>query len=335
MCVTAHRHRSIRDIRHIQLSPIGNGVCTVGSKGSETMTKVAEIETAQKGRYRVLILTGPEMVGATDIYALVNTRSVREVILTHDESDSIIREYQDLCELMPPLAKCIVRGGDLKDAASAAIAIISGPAKAWENGEILVAAEAAKLKELGFGGVIIVTGHSADRLAAAVLNASNLHASRIIALGPQSGGAEQADGWPSSNVWCTASSAAVNAIDNCTPDCPYFEGMMDSSYRVFEKMDIDDSMRAWNVAVCVTQVCNAILTDNQATLPIYAAVSTGDEVSFSFTPCLIGRNGIIRVVSKDPEFNRLESELTSSISKTRSRDRKMPGLTPASSIGTS
>lgn len=252
-----------------------------------------------------IALIGCGNVLPTSVYSLLNGPVTVEVVLIGECSSSLLSAVNALITETPVRTDSTIRLGHKSDLSDSSICVLSSGRALTSSdsveqqlgGTIDILRENGKiLNESGFGGLVIVTTFPAEIMAQAVMETSGLDPRSIIGIGPSA----QAS-YPREHTrllplatWCTAAGCAVEYIDSCHPDCPYFEGMLERFHRYQKSSD----MAPATMAACVMRVCEAILTDEKAVLPV-AAMMNGEHAivgTFSTVPCVIGKNGIERVL---------------------------------------
>jgi L-lactate dehydrogenase len=268
-------------------------------------------------RNRVAIAECKE-IGFDDAFSLFSSSSVDELVLLGEGNDRLCDELSDLYRHFRVANPAAVYTGDYFAAAGADIAIIAAttdPISGETKLELLFRRIAEKVRKTvrklisaGFDGILLVTTNPADLMARVALEESGFPPQRVIGMGAESGSvdlsvvAEKSDGV----TWCSGRTSNVAFMDYCKPECPFFE-------KVLHKVHLNSgdrvgrgSERGGNVAVCVTNICEAILNDDRVMLPTFGLTSGEyglSDVYISLT-CIVGRCGVERIV----EFPKSDSE---------------------------
>lgn len=249
-----------------------------------------KMERNEKKPARVAIV-GPDQISATDLYSLVVGGFIEEVVLIGKGSRRLIKDLDELKNVVAFPHNVRAWAGHYQDAASAEVAIMTfgaHGAKSHQANKAFVRGSAMRLKDAGFGGVILVARDPVNMMAKAALEGSGFPGKRIIGIGT-------GHIWDKSGrvIWCTALNSDVTFMDNCNADCPYFEQVLGSPGVVHPSNRKLRSYLPQNVAACVTQVCEAVIKDTHNIIPVFAE---GADGQFLDMPCAIGRNGIEQIV---------------------------------------
>jgi L-lactate dehydrogenase len=251
-----------------------------------------------------IAIFGCRNIDAASVYSLMNGQEDIEIVLFGGGAETLRREVAWLCAAVPPKRHARLRVGASDDLAGAQIALISSgeEQRAGQSDQehlrrnaAIVAADAEVLTSSGFKGILIVTTGPAEVMAHVALDVTCMDERRVIGLGPGSMAARE-EGVPGLRIatWCTATCSVKSFMDSCHPDCPYFE---DTLERYQHSTGIETGPNA-AMASCVMRVCEAILTDEHAVLPV--CVMTRGELGISgvflMLPCIIGHTGIESVL---------------------------------------
>lgn len=248
------------------------------------------MESNENKPARVAIV-GPEQISATDLYSLVVGGFVEELVLIGKGSRRLIKELDELKNVVAFPHSVRTWAGHYHDAAPAEVAIVTFGAlgsKTHQSNKAFVRGSAMRLKDAGFRGVILVARDPVNMMAKAALEGSGFQSNRIIGLG--TGHIWDKEGRV---IWCTALNSDVTFMDNCNADCPYFEQVLGSPGVIHPSNRQLRSYMPQHVAACVTQVCEAVIKDTHSIIPIFAESADGE---FRDMPCVIGKNGIERIV---------------------------------------
>ncbi|MDM7921231.1 MAG: hypothetical protein QUS14_02940 [Pyrinomonadaceae bacterium] len=249
------------------------------------MTKVS------KNSSRVAII-GPENVSASDVYSLLVGGFVSELVLLGKGARNLMHEIEKLQRFVAFPHSTRTWAGTYEDTAQATVAIIafgSRIANSRKADKSLVRGASMRLKDAGFNGVLLVARDPADLLAESAFESAGLPRSKVIGLGhvKHHRGEDRM-------TWCTAIGEDVTFMDNCNADCAYFEQVLRSPGVIKAKESKLKSYSPENIAACVTQVCEAVITNSHTVIPVFT--NTADE-RFTVRPCSLGRSGVEEVLN--------------------------------------
>lgn len=267
-------------------------------------------------------IVGCRNVAATSVYSLVMNGVVKDVVLIDEYADSLLNRVIDLQQTMPMMHPVRLWAGDYAGAADADIAVISAgdfahpgetPFGRLERNAEEIRSIVRHLKAVGFNGILIVTTNPVDVLTYVAREESGFPPEKVIGSGAvfeaaklreilndeirfscgyennlRASGAEVA-------TWCGARLGAAPFVEFCRPDCPDFP-------RMLERLNFTEITRRKSdsliVASCVNRICEAILGDEQAIVPVSVLTDGqyGIECVYLSLPCVIGRNGVERII---------------------------------------
>jgi L-lactate dehydrogenase len=269
-----------------------------------------------------IVLIGCQNVAPQSVYALLNGNVPVEVVLVSEFSGSLMDEVQKLVYERPLASKSRARVGSAADLNDSEICILASTkqpkAKETEESFVLrnimaVSRKGKLLLKHDFAGILVVTITPAiEKMTAAAMEASGLPASKVIGLGsnasPNNQSALNVTG--SLATWCSAEGCSPEFIDSCHPDCPYFEGILESFHNTQNVHFVS------GMATCVMRICEAILSDEKAVLPVVAILDTehGATPRFANIPCVIGKRGI--------EMSLAKTEIANQTKRNRFTDHK-------------
>lgn len=250
-------------------------------------------------------IIGCSNIRAAQIYSLLYGGRVSELILSGSESERLLGEINDLQRFVTLPFPIKVRTGTLGDVVNADVAVIAESVDGghieggleWIGRNVKATAEIiTDLQARGFEGVLLVTTEPVDIISQAVQEYTGYPAEKLIGLGSHSEDGVHLLRHPPTSTWCSIASSGANFMDYCNPDCPYFDNAAHFMARRTGSASEDRSM-----AVCVTQVCEAILTDEHTILPVSARTNGEYGLSGVYlnVPCVIGRNGVEKIVEYD------------------------------------
>ena len=253
-----------------------------------------------------IALIGCRNVAPTSAYSLMNGPTGVEVLLVGEFAEPLLRAVAGLVEEMPVRTDSNIRLSEPTELKDAKVCVLSSGVPPLEGDTEesfllrnidIVREKAELLRNSGFGGVLVVTTYPAEIMAQAAMEAADLSAASVIGIGPN-----VAAGFPENAArplplatWCSAAGCSTEFIDSCHPDCPYFEDMLERFHR-YQKTT--DQNQPATMASCVMRICEAVLCDEKAVLPVAARVTGEHGVTGTFinVPCVIGSRGIERVL---------------------------------------
>lgn len=228
-----------------------------------------------------------------------------------------------------PLARPVrIWAGDYRDAATAQIVVIAAGAGTVPGesrldllgrNAVVIREIIGELKGVDFGGIILMTTNPVDILAQIAQEESGLPAGKVIGsgtvldtarlrvlLGEEMGVEARSvhayivgeHGNSEVATWCAARVGGAPLVDFCQPACPDFPQMLESVRRAAPEIVRRKGYTSFAVAACVNRICEAILRNKRAILPV--SVKTGgqygiEEVYLSL-PAVVGREGVEKIV---------------------------------------
>lgn len=228
-------------------------------------------------RARVAII-GCGDLSAYAVYSLLSSDEINEVVLVGELPDRLDEEVSQLHREVHPNGRAKYRTGQIQDAACAEIVVIGAEAACEadiEQESLRVTAIARQLFDLGFDGVLLITVDPVDAMLRAALQAP-IPTTRIIGLGSNSQNPHT--GRVGTSVWCTGAVNDVPFTDLCDPECPYFPKVLEGSRRFWNQASAssDASHSSHDdVAICVTRVCEAILSARRSLIPLWTVSPAG------------------------------------------------------------
>jgi L-lactate dehydrogenase len=249
-----------------------------------------------------IAIIGCEGIDPIDAFSLAKNDWLDELVLIGEGNEHLEELTLGLLEKWAGQEHAAVRSGVFPNTGKAEIAILNSAPKS-RTGECeserlnritkQVRSDIRSLVENGFKGVLVVTSTPVDVLSFVALQAGGFEPGRIIGL-PTNG--DIANG---TNTWCSGKQGKTSFLDHCDPNCAHFEQVVHLSGK-YEPADFHFSgNRIAGMALCVTRICEAVVKDEHELLPVSAYVNGEYELSgiFLTVPCLIGRNGVERIVN--------------------------------------
>lgn len=291
-------------------------------------------ETSYASRIAII---GAGHVGATAAYALMLRALVSEIVLIDSNISLAKAEAADIADANALARPARIFAGDYGDVTTAAIAIITAGAathgresrlSVLSRSAVIVGECVTSLMVAGFTGVIIVAANPVDIMVNVAFRKAGLPAHRIIGTGTllDSGRlrqslAEKLDVAPSAitglvlgehgdSEVAAFSSVRVGglALDNFTSDSPALDQdtvakkVRDAGYRILA----GKGYTSFGVATAIVRICEAILRDERAVLPVSALLTGEFGITdlFLSLPCVLGANGVERILV--PELSSAE-----------------------------
>lgn len=289
-------------------------------------------------RDRIAII-GAGHVGATTAYALMLRGLVHEIVLIDDNEALARAEAADLSDANTLARPCRIWAGQYDDACGASIAIITAGAAtqgaqsrlsvAHDSGEI-VAACVTQLMVGGFDGIILVATNPVDLMAQAAFQDSGLAPARVLGTGTlldtsrlkQTLSAELklSAGFIHGFVigeHGDSEVAAFSAVRVGGMGLDAFTGERAQLDLVRIAGDVRDAAygiiggkgyTSFGIATAIVRICEAIVRDEKAVLPVSARLDGQYGLSdvFLSLPCVIGVGGVERILT--PELSTAEHE---------------------------
>ncbi len=285
--------------------------------------------SVRKTRHDRIAIVGCGHVGATSAYALMMRGAAREIILidaNHDVAESEAMDLQHAASMNRPVH---IRAGDYADAAQASIVIIAagvGGAPGESRLDLLarnVGVVRECMKQLGaegFSGILLMTTNPVDVLTQVAQEESGFAAARVIGSGTlldsarlramigealsvearsvhayiigEHGDSEIA-AWSSANIAGVPLREYANSAEVIDPDA-----MLQRVRGAAPDIIRHKGYTSFAIASCVARICEAILRDEHAVLPVSTLLHgqygiTGVYLSL---PCVVGRSGIERAI---------------------------------------
>jgi L-lactate dehydrogenase len=293
--------------------------------GAMIMEQVTEIPSTSFDRIAII---GCGHVGSTSAYSLLLDGSAREIVLVDANPDFAEGEAMDLQHAVPLGRPVRVWAGDYKDASRASVAVIAAGV-GGRQGEsrldllsrnvVVVRDCIRRLMAAGFNGIILMTTNPVDVLAQVAQDESGMSVNRVIGSGTvldtarlramlsarlgiearsihayiigEHGDSEIA-------AWSAARVAGVPLLDYCQSDCPDFESILSRVRRAAPEIIVRKGYTSFAIASCVERISKAILRDERTVLPVSTMMSGqyGIEDVYLSLPCVVGRNGVERII---------------------------------------
>ena len=253
-------------------------------------------------------LIGCRNTDAVDLFTMAKCKWLDELILCGEGNERLAERAELLLSIGAWEHKAKIVVGEISDAVSADIAVIGSFVERLNDETSLehlravaraVRSDVRKLVDLGFKGIMINSTTPIDVMTFVAYEESGFLASRVLGLGtPIERGSCLSLNRPQPSIWCTGVSSTSAFLDNCDPVCPQFQNAAHNASVIHKRGFNYSGNRVSGIATCVTSICRAILTNERTTLPVSALLRGEYGISHLFVavPCVIGRQGIERIV---------------------------------------
>ncbi|MET0377151.1 MAG: L-lactate dehydrogenase [Rhizorhabdus sp.] len=280
-----------------------------------------------------LAIIGAGHVGATAAYALMLRALVDEIVVIDSDMALARAEAADLSDANALARPANIWAGDYGDTAPAAIAVITaGAATHGAETRLSVAARSARIVEAcvdglvsaGFTGIILVAANPVDLMTLVAHRRSSFAPGRVIGTGTllDSSRFRQAIG-KRLDIAPTAIEALVlgehgdsevAAFSTARVGGILLSSFADAAGARLDKADIAAKVRtagydiiagkgytSFGIATAVVRICEAILRDEHAILPVSTMLTGQYGISdlYLSLPCVLGRAGVERVLTPD------------------------------------
>jgi L-lactate dehydrogenase len=313
----------------------------MGSKRAKTHSaENSIIDFAPAVHENRVSIIGCGNVGMASAFALLQSQLVRELVLIDADPDKAEGEAMDLQQAIavPLTAPVKVTAGSYKDAAASSIVVITaGVASADPNvsrlellaSNVKIIREiVGKLKAENFAGILIMTTNPVDVLAQVAQIESGLPASRVISTGTVIDTARLSmmlaeelgiepravdafiigeHGDSEIAVWSQARVAGLPlnkfpGADKLPAPAKMLEQIRQSAPEIVKRK----GNTSYAIGMCVRRICEAILRDERMALPVSTLLQGeyGIKGVYLGTPCIVGKNGVERIV--ELELNKTE-----------------------------
>ena len=270
------------------------------------------------------------IIGATTAYALMLRALVREIVLIDSDTALAEAEAADLSHGNALARPARIWAGDYKDAASARIAVITaGAATQGSQSRLSVAAQSAaivtacvkQLAAAGFDGVIVVTSNPVDLMALVAARHAGLPPGRVIGTGtlldssrlrqllaetlgvaPASVDGDVLGEHGDSEV-VAFSTVRIGGVplrqftgkEPATDHHQIAEDVRQAGYRIVA----GKGYTSFGVATATVRICEAILRDEKAVLPVSTLLTGQYGIAdiFLSLPCILGAGGAERILT--------------------------------------
>lgn len=283
---------------------------------------------------RVCII-GCGSVGMASAYALIQSSFIRELVLVGRDPDKIEGEVMDLEQAVSVPMKSPIKiiNGSYTDAARSSIVVITAGEATKDddasrldllatNAEI-VRDVVGKLMAEDFSGVLIVASNPVDLLAQVAQDVSGLPAGQVIGTGTLIDSARLrsllADefsvepravdayiigehGDSEIAVWSGVRVGGVKLERYPgARSLPSYGDLLEQVRKAAPEIVKRKGQTEYAIGLCVQRICEAVLRNEHAVLPVSALLQGeyGLHGVYLGTPCVVGKNGIERVIELD------------------------------------
>lgn len=276
---------------------------------------------------RVAII-GCGHVGSTSAYSLLMNGSAEEIVMIDKDSDKLQGETMDLQHAVPLARPVRIWAGDFSDTRDADIAVIAAGVSS-RPGEtrlellgrniIVIREIVSELIKNDFAGIILMTTNPVDILAQVAQEESGLPMSKVmgsgtvldtarlrVMLGSEFGIEARSihayivgeHGQSEIATWHSARIGGSSITGFCEPDCPDFDGILEDVRDAAPNIVRHKGYTSFAIASCVTRICEAILRDERAILPVSTMTSGQYGVSSIYLslPCVVGSGGVKKII---------------------------------------
>ena len=290
-----------------------------------------------------IAIIGAGHVGSTAAYALMLRALFREIVLIDTDLNLAAAEAADLSDANALARPTSIWAGTYQDAATARIALITaGTATHGSETRISVAARSAEivgrcvteLMASGFAGIVVVAANPVDLMTSVVLRQSGLPPARVIGTGTllDTSRLQQELG-----AILGVAPAAIDALvigehgdseviafsllrvggltlesfsaPHAAPDKQYLAKVLrEAAYKIIE----GKGYTSFAIATSVVRICEAIVRDERAVLPVSTLLSGQfgiSDICLSL-PCVLGSEGRMVVLNPalaDDEVTQLQA----------------------------
>jgi L-lactate dehydrogenase len=284
-------------------------------------------------RHRKVVVIGAGSVGTTYIYALLQTGLTNEIALVDIDRKRVEGEVMDLSHGLPFIPPVAIKAGDYADCADAHLIVITAGAKQasgqsrseliQKNAEIIKSICQA-IREQGTSAVVLMVTNPVDTLTQLAIRYLNLPRSKVIGSGTVLDSTRfkyllsRHCGIDARNVhayilgehgdsevaaWSMTHIAGVPIKEYCETcgACDYqqhhreiAEQVLNSAYHIIDYK----GSTFYGIGLSLVRIAGAILRDEHSVLTVSTLLQGEyglNDICLS-VPCVIGREGLIRVV---------------------------------------
>jgi L-lactate dehydrogenase len=280
---------------------------------------------------RVAII-GAGHVGATTAYALMLRALFREIVLIDSDASLAEAEAADLSDANALARPARIWAGTYAEVAEAQIAIITAGAATHGTetrlsvagrSAAIVAQCVAKMAQAGFRGIVIVAANPVDLMARVAFEHAGLAVTRVIGTGTlldtsrlQQVLARRLDIAPGAveglvigehgdSEVVSFSTLRIGGLSldsfarghGGTDHERTASDVRDAGYRIIK----GKGYTSFGVATAIVRICEAIIRDEHAVLPVSAMLTGEFGISdlYLSLPCILGEEGVVKVLTPE------------------------------------
>jgi L-lactate dehydrogenase len=282
-----------------------------------------------------IAIIGCGNVGMASAFALIQSGLIRELVLVGNSEEKTKGEVMDLQHAVAVPMKSPIRivAGNYADAARSSIVVVTAGAPSGdpdvsrldllEKNVGIVREIVGLLRAEGFDGVLLMATNPVDVLALVAQEVSGLPACRVIGTGtlidtarlrsllagelgvePRAVDAyivgEHGDSEIA--VWSGARVAGLPlALYPGAADLASSDELLDQIRNAAPEVVERKGNTSYAIALCIVRICEAVLRDEHAALSVSTRMlgQYGLDDVYLGTPCIVGKNGIERVIALD------------------------------------
>lgn len=280
-----------------------------------------------------IVIFGAGSVGSTYAYALMLNSSAHEIVLIDQNMERALGEAMDLQHGLAFTRPVLIRTGDYTDFSDADIAVITAGAKrnpgesrmelAGRNAKI-ISAIIPDIVKSGFHGILLIISNPVDVLTHLSWKLSGFPRNRVLGSGTvldstrlrsllsmhcgvdarnihaiiigEHGDSEFAL-WSSATIGGMPISRYCDTCRKCAPEERY-PGFLKQVKQAAADVISKKGSTFYAIALALVQITDAILRDEHRVLPVSSVIENlyGINAIALSVPCIIGRNGIERIL---------------------------------------
>jgi L-lactate dehydrogenase len=289
-----------------------------------------------------ICIIGCGRVGMSSAYALIQSSFVRELVLVGRSQDKTEGEVMDLVHAVavPMKSPITVLQGDYAQAARSSIVVITAGAATGKPGvsrldllaenAVVIREIVGQLKAHGFDGILVMASNPVDVLARVARDVLGAPPGRVMGTGTlvdtarlRNLIADELDVEPRAvdafiigehgdseiAAWSGARVAGLR-LDRYpgARNLGDYGEMLQEVRRAAPEVVKRKGHTSYAIGMCVQRICEAVLRNERAALSVSTLLQGEYGVSdvYLSTPCIIGKNGVERVIALDLDPGELE-----------------------------
>ena len=292
-------------------------------------TRSAPPVSVTEGPADRVVIIGAGHVGATTAYALMLRALWRDIVLIDSNRELARAEAADLADANALARPADIRAGDYADAAGASLAILTagGATRGSESRLSVAAASAAivsdcvdRLMQAGFKGILVVAANPVDLMTLTALRRSGLPPSRVLGTGTLLDTSRLKQSLSRTLDVAPASIEGFVLGEHGDSEVAAFSTVriggltldrMEGDTAVIDRVALRREVReagyeivqgkgytSWGVATAIVRICEAIVRDERAVLPVSTLLSGQyglSDLCLSL-PCILGSTGVEQIL---------------------------------------